>query len=515
MRRSGADRENAVMDDAVRTLAGRYELAAVIGRGGMGTVYEATDLVLGRSVAVKLLPGLLADQDPTSIARFEREARAAAALNHPAVVAVYDTGEDDGARFIVMELISGRSLEAILREQGPLEPERAAEITARVADALAAAHGAGIVHRDIKPANVMVAEDGSVKVLDFGIARAMDGTTLTQNAMVLGTAAYMSPEQALGKPADERSDIYALGCVLYTLITGRPPFTGDSAAAVLNQHANVAARPLSSEVSRVSPGLGALVMQMLAKSSDDRPQTAAQVRDRLTSPPASPPVVPAATAATERLARTTATPDRRRLILAAVLGVLVLVIAVVALASVGSSPRTTSTASHHTNTSKAKAPTTRSRTTPASTSTAATTSTPTTASSTPTTTSTPAPQTVSGAAGALTALTTQDAQSGTIDQQAAQQISSAMTDILNSYDMGHTNDIQHKLGDLSQHVTMLEQHGDITSKAAPGLNQAVANFSKALASAPAPATQTPGAPPAPPGPQAPPDKAKHPGPKSH
>jgi serine/threonine-protein kinase len=215
--------------DAVRTLAGRYELVEVIGRGGMGTVYRASDLVLRRPVAVKLLPGPLADQDPTSVARFEREARAAAALNNPAVVAVYDTGADETTRFIVMELISGDSLEAILRDDGPLDPDRAAGIASRVADALAAAHAAGIVHRDIKPANVMVAEDGSVKVLDFGIARAMDATTVTQNASVLGTAAYMAPERALGKPADERSDIYSLGCVLYALLAGHPPFRATAA----------------------------------------------------------------------------------------------------------------------------------------------------------------------------------------------------------------------------------------------------------------------------------------------
>jgi serine/threonine-protein kinase len=210
------------MDETHQRLADRYELGEVIGRGGMGTVYRAVDSVLSRPVAVKVLPGALVDHDPTSVARFEREARAAAALNHPAVVAVYDTGADDTSRFIVMELIVGRGLEAILRQDGPLDPDRAAAIATRVADALAAAHAAGIVHRDIKPANVMVASDGTVKVLDFGIARAIDGTTLTQSARVLGTAAYMSPEQASGQPADERSDIYSLGCVLYAMLAGHP-----------------------------------------------------------------------------------------------------------------------------------------------------------------------------------------------------------------------------------------------------------------------------------------------------
>jgi serine/threonine-protein kinase len=512
------------MNDARRKLAGRYELVEVIGRGGMGAVYRAVDLVLGRTVAVKLLPGTLADQDPTSVARFEREARAAAALSHPAVVAVYDTGADETARFIVMELISGRSLEAILRDEGPLDPDRAAGIAARVADALAAAHSAGIVHRDIKPANVMIASDGSVKVLDFGIARAMDSTTLTQNASVVGTAAYMSPEQALGKPADERSDIYALGCVLYALLTGRPPFSGDGAAAILNQHANVPPPPVTAKNGRVAPGLDALVLQMLAKSPEERPQTAAEVRDRLTLGSASPAAASGVTAATKRLGQTTATrplprvarPDRRRLILAGALAALALVIALVALTSGGGSPRTTTNTPRGTNASKGKTLTTRSRTTPPTTTAAGK-----PATSTPTTTPSDAPQTVSGAAGALTALTTRDVQSGAIDQQAAHQITNALSDILNSYEQGHTTDIQHKLADLSQHVAMLQQHGDITPAAAPGLNQAITSLEKALATSPPPTTHAPGTPaPAHPAQPAgeggqPPSQPKHDKPKGH
>jgi len=486
------------MEDAHRTLAGRYRLAEVIGRGGMGTVYRAVDLVLGRAVAVKLLPGLLADQDPTSVARFEREARAAAALNHPAVVAVYDTGADETGRFIVMELVEGRSLEAILRDQAQLDPDRAASVAARVADALAAAHAAGIVHRDIKPANVMVAEDGSVKVLDFGIARTRDTTTLTQNAAVLGTAAYMAPEQALGKPADERSDIYSLGCVLYALLAGHPPFTGDGAAAVLHQHANIAPDPLRAQNSRVSPALETLVMEMLAKSPSERPQTAAQVRDRLTLLCVDPPAAPAYTASTARLRETTATrplppaaqperrqPQYRRLILAGVLAAMVLAIAVVAIASAGSSDHSTTSERSRTTASKkrshATVPTT-----------SATVTKPVT--STPTTTSSKAaePRTFSATAGALTALTTQDVQSGTIDQQAAQQISNGLTNILTAYQMGNTMNVQHQLAALSQLVAMLEQQGHITSAAAPALNKAVGNLSTALASAPPPTTQTPG-----------------------
>ena len=466
--------------DELRTLAGRYELAEVIGRGGMGTVYRAADLVLGRPVAVKLLPGLPADQDPTSVARFEREARAAAALNHPAVVAVYDAGADEMTRFIVMELVAGRSLESILRDDGPLDPDRAAAIASRVADALAAAHAAGIVHRDIKPANVMVAQDGSVKVLDFGIARAMDDITLTQNASVLGTAAYMAPEQALGKPADERSDIYSLGCVLYALLAGRAPFTEGGAAAILNQHANIAPTPLRAENGRVSPELEALVMQMLAKSPEDRPQTAAQVRDRLTNPSAKPPVPTASTAPTLAMRATAATEplrrvehgDRRPLILAGALAALIAAIALVALLSGGSSPRPTTSTRRGTTASHAATRPKRSTTSATSSS------------------QTAPPSSVAAAAGALTALTTQDVQSGKIDQQAAQQITNALSGILNSYAMGHSTDAQHMLAALTQQVAMLQQQGHVTAAAAPALKSALANLSTAIASAPAPPSPT-------------------------
>jgi eukaryotic-like serine/threonine-protein kinase len=512
------------MDGAGRTLAGRYELAEVIGRGGMGRVYRATDRVLGRSVAVKILPGVLADQDPTSVARFEREARAAAALSHPAVVAVYDTGADEAARFIVMELIAGRSLEAILRDQGALDPDRAVRIATRVADALAAAHAAGIVHRDVKPGNVMVAADGSVKVLDFGIARAIDSTTLTQTSSVVGTAAYMSPEQALGKPADERSDIYALGCVLYALLTGHPPFAGEGAAAILNQHANVAPRSLRAENNRVPPALDALVMQMLAKSPDERPQSAEQVRDQLTSSARGRSAPPEITAPTARLDATTATRvlppavrrDRRRLILAGGMAAVVLLIAVAALASGGGSPHATTNASRGSHAAKAAThkraahKTRRTTTVSASTDRGAVTS------------------TVSGAAGALTAVATQDVQSGTIDQQAAQQITTGLSNVLNPFEMGNTMNAEQQLTNLSQQVAMLEQHGDISSVAAPGINDAVANLRMALANAPAPKTQTPGAqPPGHPAPPAahpapppghggpPPGQANHPGPHRH
>ncbi len=338
------------MDGVRRTLVGRYELGEVIGRGGMGTVYRATDLVLRRTVAVKVLPATLAEEDPTHVARFEREARAAAALTHPGVVAVYDTDADEGTRFIVMECVTGRDLTAIVREQAPLDPVRAVSIAERVADALAAAHAAGIVHRDVKPANVMLAADGSVKVLDFGIARALDGATLTHGSSILGSAAYMAPEQALGERADERSDVYSLGCLLYAMLTGRPPFTGEAGAAVLHQHVNAKPRPPSQINPRVSPALDALVIAMLAKAPSARPQSATQLRGRLAAMVAESPTAPATapTAQTATLEQTAVTRPlaggarvkRSRLAAAAVLGgCVVLVAVVVALATGGGSRR--------------------------------------------------------------------------------------------------------------------------------------------------------------------------------
>jgi len=223
-----------------RTLAGRYRLDEVIGRGGMSTVYRGTDLSLGRVVAVKVALDPLVEESPIYLARFTQEAKSAAAIGNPGVVTVYDAGADGPTRFIVMEFVPGKSLADILKEERPLEPARAADIAAQVADALSAAHAAGIIHRDIKPGNIMVEPNGSVKVLDFGIARAVDGHSLTQTATVLGTSAYMSPEQALGQPVDARSDIYSLGCVLYEMLTGQPPFVADVAAAVMHQHVRAA-----------------------------------------------------------------------------------------------------------------------------------------------------------------------------------------------------------------------------------------------------------------------------------
>ena len=277
----GPDEPSGPESSGRRVLAGRYRLDEVIGRGGMSTVYRGTDLSLDRVVAVKVAMDPLLERDPVYASRFKREARAAAGISNSGIVTVFDAGADGPTRYIVMEYVEGRDLAAILRDERPLEPPRAVRIAEQVAGTLAAAHAAGIVHRDIKPGNIMVTPEGQVKVLDFGIARTTDGVNLTQTASVLGTAPYMSPEQAMGQPADARSDIYSLGCVLYEMLTGKPPFSGDLPAAVLHQHVRVAPKPPRALNPNVPPALDALVLQMLAKSPEDRPQTAAEVRDRL------------------------------------------------------------------------------------------------------------------------------------------------------------------------------------------------------------------------------------------
>lgn len=266
-----------------RRLGGRYELGSVLGRGGMAEVYLAQDSRLGRTVAVKTLRVDLA-RDPSFQARFRREAQSAASLNHPTVVAVYDTGEDyvDGVSipYIVMEYVDGSTLRELLHSGRKLLPERSMEMCVGILQALEYSHRSGIVHRDIKPANVMLTRDGQVKVMDFGIARAMgdSGMTMTQTSAVIGTAQYLSPEQAKGESVDARSDLYSTGCLLYELLTVRPPFVGDSPVAVAYQHVREEAQPPSAFDPEITPEMDAIVMKALTKDPDYRYQSADEMR---------------------------------------------------------------------------------------------------------------------------------------------------------------------------------------------------------------------------------------------
>ena len=295
------------MTDEPRILGGRYQLGEVLGRGGMAEVRRARDLRLGRDVAVKQLRVDLAS-DPTFQERFRREAQSAAGLNHPNIVAVYDTGQDPDpisgvmVPYIVMELVEGRTLRDLLRTGRKIVPTKALEFVRGILDALSYSHRAGIIHRDIKPANVMLTLDGTVKVMDFGIARAVADTssTMTQTAAVIGTAQYLSPEQARGETVDSRSDIYSAGCLLYELLVGRPPFQGDSPVSVAYQHVREAPVPPSHLDPMITPGMDAITLKALAKDPEDRYQTAAEMRSDLTrllagqQVTARPPVMPVA-----------------------------------------------------------------------------------------------------------------------------------------------------------------------------------------------------------------------------
>ncbi len=301
-----------VVDDASRILAGRYEVGELIGRGGMAEVHIGHDNRLGRTVAIKILRSDLA-RDPSFQARFRREAQAAAALNHPAIVAVYDTGEDNltdpatgsvsHVPFIVMEYVEGHTVRDILGNGNAVPIEEAIEITSGVLSALEYSHHAGIVHRDIKPANVMLTPTGSVKVMDFGIARALadSAATMTQTQAVIGTAQYLSPEQARGETVDARSDLYSTGCLLFELLTGRPPFTGDSPVSVAYQHVREQPPVPSSIAADVPDVLDHIVLKALAKDRDARYGSAAAFRADLEASQRGGAVAATASAATTQI----------------------------------------------------------------------------------------------------------------------------------------------------------------------------------------------------------------------
>ncbi|MES9619452.1 protein kinase domain-containing protein [Streptomyces tuirus] len=288
-------------------LAGRYRLDVEIGRGGMGEVWRAYDETLARAVALKLL--LPQDTDATATSRFRLEAQTAGRLNHPNVVGVLDFGEYDNRLYLVMELVEGDSLAGVLTGSGALPAEQVADLAAQASAGLAAAHGQGIVHRDVKPANLLLDANGTLKIGDFGIARFLDdpGAALTATGQIVGTGLYLAPERALGKQAGPASDMYSLGCVLYQLLSGRPPFEADTAVALLHQHLDAApVPPRELGVAGLPPAFENYLLGLLAKQPEDRP-TAQQAAEWFAGgawrglpeplPEASPPLRPRTTSA--------------------------------------------------------------------------------------------------------------------------------------------------------------------------------------------------------------------------
>ena len=284
----------------VEALAGgRYRIEDVLGRGGMAAVYRARDAELERPVAVKVLAEHLADQ-PGFHDRFLREAKLAAQLSHPNIVQVFDVGEEDGAPFIVMECVEGSTLADELKERGRLDPDEVVDLALQICGGLEHAHAAGVVHRDIKPQNLLLRPDGTVKIADFGIARAAESTRLTQMGSVLGTAAYLSPEQALGEEVTAAADLYSLGCVLYELLTGRTPYVFSTLPELVVKHREEAIPPVRELRPDVPERLEAAIMHALARSPDYRPESAAALAEELAIASPEPP--------TRQLSRATATP---------------------------------------------------------------------------------------------------------------------------------------------------------------------------------------------------------------
>jgi hypothetical protein len=464
-----------------RVLGGRYELGPLLGTGGMASVYQATDRVLGRTVAVKVL-GPPYDQDPDFVDRFRDEARMAARLNHHGVVAVFDSASQDGLHYIVMEYVQGQTLADLLRRHGQVPSGLAAQIAQRVCLALGAAHERGLVHRDIKPANVMVDQAGQVKVMDFGIAKALS-TTAGPNGLLVGTAPYLSPEQAQGRPVDGRSDVYALGCVLHELLTGTPPFAGDSPTAVVARQVTEPAEPPSRRNPQVGPELDAVVMTALAKQPSQRYQTATAMGRELarivgdgggpvllqpgaTAPASDPPGSPAASPVSAPTAVIAARavraggrrpgPARWALLAAAVLAVL-MIVAVWSLQGGGGSIQPQASPDPTT----PPDPTT------------------TTAVARPTTTvTTQPPSGVSAAMANLTQVITSGQRQGTIDQ-AGEDLLHQAEDVMRAVQEGHPGQVRKKLKDLAHTADELIDKGKISPPAASAVRQALTQFETA------------------------------------
>jgi len=454
-----------------RVLADRYAVGELLGRGGMAEVYLATDRVLDRPVAFKVLGGWLAN-DGTFVERFRREALAAARISHPNLVAVFDAGSEDGVQYIVMELVPGETLADVLRKEGRLHPNRATKIAASVADALGVAHAAEIVHRDVKPANVMLTPDGRTRLMDLGIARSMDGESITHASSILGTAGYISPEQARGDPVDHRSDIYSLGCVLYEMLTGRQPFEAQAPLAVAYKHVHEVPPPPTSLESSIPLALEAVTLRAMEKEPAARFQSvadmAAALDDRTaavasvtaTAPMPVRATTPLPTAPTETLPRRVDRVRRRRPLVP-------LLLAVVALALLGGlafalwrddRPSEPAGSADSSSPSASSSP-----------------------SLSPSPSATPTPvDTIQGAVDALQGAVAQGVSDGTITDKAAEEIQKGLDEALHEFTAGHTDKALEKLGDLERKVDDLVDHDQIAHSERQKLDKAIEDLAEQM-----------------------------------
>ena len=443
------------------TLGSRYTLTEVLGTGGMATVWRARDEVLGREVAVKVLSPQYA-ADPGFLTRFEREARHAASVSSPRLVTVFDSGIDEGTPFLVMELVTGRTLRQVLAEASPLPVGQAVAIAAAVCEGLDAAHAAGLVHRDITPANIMLAGE-DVKILDFGIARA-DGTAAgTLTGTILGTAAYLSPEQSAGYPAGPQSDLYSLGCVLFEMLAGTPPFTAESPVGVAYRQVHDDPGPPSARRPGLSPSLDAITARLLAKNPNDRPMSAAAARTGLLAAldPGGTAVLPVPPGNVRDTAR-----QRRRLrwsetVLAVTLAAALLALTVTLLIGGGSASPAAPPAARDSQPSQPRA-------------------TPTATSTTSAASAASALPPVAAAAAALVGDLQAGVSDGQVSQQAGQNMFNQLQQLLFAPPGQGAQQTQNQYDQLAQAYTQYKSQGDITGAAAVAMPKAISALGDAL-----------------------------------
>jgi serine/threonine protein kinase len=451
-------------------LAGRYRIDRPLGTGGMAEVFAATDLRLGRAVALKRIPDAVVP-DATARARMAREARALARVNHPNVVTVFDTVQDDGHPFLVMELVGGDTLREVLDQDTRMEPDRAVTIASELVSGLGAAHAQGIVHRDLKPSNIFLTRSGTVKIGDFGIARMMTDVALTRTGEVFGSPPYVAPEQLTGERVDARADLYSVGCVLFEMLAGRPPFIGDDPVALSYQHVHAEPVRVDEVEPGVAPELADLVHRMLAKDPDDRPQTADDVRHALMRVRAT---VTPSDAPTIRLDRTptdtlpvvapgrAARSPRERSWLPWVVGIGVAAAALIAANAMMNGSRVPAAALRH---ALSSSPGPKTSTSPTS---------------EPRSPSVAVVTTPSAAAEALLALARDLESTGQLDSHLFDEIDHTVDEVLRHLEDGDLDKVSEEIDKLREHVVDAVEHGEVTPGGAARLGNAIDHLASTL-----------------------------------